>query len=321
MNSSSSAASREPRENPGRSRAIAEVLIVSYGPATELAPLLQSLQAQTLRPSAVRIWHNGPEFPGPPGALSDGQNHGFGGGVDRLLSLVEDDIAVVVNPDCELDPRCLEELVAGMDGASCAAAALLGPDDRVNAYGQQLTWDLVGINADRGSHADELDSKQYLGPSGALFALRPSRMPRPLFPYSFFLYMEDVALWMKLRSLGEPIAFCPRARAMHRWSVHTGRQSAMKLYYVERNRLWLSRAVRGLPATVASLAFTALRYAAYSVPAAPPTAGAAAALGRALREGLFGEVPQDVRDYFSGVRIRPGDYAPLRDQLRNPVGA
>src|SRR5712671_2884740 len=56
---------------------------------------------------------------------------------------------------------------------------------------------------------------RYVGPSGALFALNcklwRETIRGPLFPRSFFLYVEDVALWIRLRLAGSKVRFCPWA--------------------------------------------------------------------------------------------------------------
>lgn len=318
-----------------------EVLIVSYGDPESLRPLLESIARQTALPSAVRVWHNGP---GPVPALLDGaqvegsgENLGFGEGVNRLFAKSRAPIVVVANPDLVLAPRCLEELARSLEEspeAVVAGGALLGSDGRVNAYGQKLTADLLGVNTDRGAALESLgasgDSRgDYLGPSGALFAVARDRWEArglgQLFVRSFFLYLEDVALWIKLRRAGAGIVFCPRATAVHAWSSTTGQRSAQKLYYVERNRLWLLRALRGEGGALLRLPFTALRYASYLV-AAPLGSrtsrndpGLAGAFARALRDGLSAELPEELRGYLGAGSLERRFFATLREQLKNPV--
>jgi N-acetylglucosaminyl-diphospho-decaprenol L-rhamnosyltransferase len=306
-----------------------EVLVVNYGDPASLRVLIASVSRQTLAPSRTRIWHNGPSFPPPPidGAevYASGENLGFGEGINRLLEHVEGDHVVIANPDLELDERCIELLAAELRDhpeAAVAAAALVtpGPDPRVNAYGQRLTSDYLGVLPDRGmpwasflaSARNQVAAapSRYVGPSGALFALNVRLWERlgggPLFPRSFFLYMEDVALWIRLRLRGAEICFCPAAWATHSWSAATGQRSPAKLFHVERNRLWLVRALRGRPLATLLLFRTVLRYAAYlrshrdGVAAAH---GSAAMLAKAIWDGLLTEVPQDVRDYFRGCDV------------------
>jgi hypothetical protein len=108
------------------------------------------------------------------------------------------------------------------------------------------------------------------------------------------------------------------------------------LYYVERNRLWLTRALFGAAGAAALLPFTGLRYGSYllgGLGARRPAAGqeepghaSGAALAKAFREalhdGLLAPLPEALRDYLSEGRplsLRPYR-ATLRAQLKNPVG-
>jgi GT2 family glycosyltransferase len=219
--------------------------------------------------------------------------------------------------------------------AVAIGCALVGADGLVNAYGLRLTEDWLGINVDRGRRWEEFSrdalrgAAPYLGPSGALFALNREEWDRiaggPIFPRSFFLYMEDTIYGVRLRMLGAEVRFRPDAFASHAWSVATGKRTAEKLRLVERNRLWMVRAARGRARALASLAWTGVRYSSYLLERGRSRdgGGAASAFSRAVRDGLLGELPADVRDYLRDVADRPLPrwcFASLRDQLRNPVG-
>lgn len=346
-----------------------DVLTVGYGPLSALAPLCASLRAQTRPPRALRIWHNGPEFPADPAAAaaslgpgvtlaSSGENLGYGGGINRLvvaLPAQEPGVVVVVNPDVELAPDALARLADALEaapdlvvvgGALFGQGADPGGPARVNAYGLRLTFDLVGVHPERGLTEAEFapiaaaaadSGARYLGPSGALFAVDRARwadrVGGPLFCESLFLYLEDVALWLKLRRAGAGVALCPDARGRHAMSASTGLRSPLKLYHVERNRLWLLRALGGLPAALAPAPLSLARLGAYGV--ASLRAGAAApaaarddraallgALLRGWRDGLTRPVPRELAGYLGPPRA-PVDWwgylAPLRAQLRDPV--
>jgi GT2 family glycosyltransferase len=323
-----------------------ELLVVHYGAQDSIEPLLSSLRRQTLLPSAVRIWHNGPQFPAPvlDHALiyQSDENLGFGEGINRLLEHVATDHVVVANPDLELDRRCIELLAAELrenPRAAVVAAALAtpGPDRRVNAYGQRLTSDYLGVLPDRGrpwasflaAAREEVTSapSRYVGPSGALFALNlriwKDLGGGPLFPRSFFLYMEDVALWIRLRLARAEVRFCPWAWATHGWSASVGQRSSLKLFYVERNRLWLLRALRGTARAALLLSRTGLRYASYL--RSPGKSGGAAHAGtfaRAISTGLFRTVPDDVRAYFAkcdGSVLPRSFFGTWSEELTSPL--
>jgi GT2 family glycosyltransferase len=258
---------------------------------------------------------------------------------------VRADVAVICNPDLTLDAACIERLQTALvaDERAIVAGAALATNEtppRVNAFALRLTWDLLGINIERGAPFESLEHQaaeaahKPLGPSGALFALHVPRYQAaiggPLFIGSLFLYLEDVALWLRLRGADAKILFCPSAHAVHAWSSSAGQRSARKLYFVERNRLWLLRALRGRAMALALLPFTALRYAAYLLQGrgaqaqGSETARGAELLGafwRALIDGLAGPLPDDLSGAFSrrnALSLRRYS-ARLRDQLRNPV--
>ncbi|MDZ4697850.1 MAG: glycosyltransferase family 2 protein [Deltaproteobacteria bacterium] len=338
-----------------------DVLVTSYGSIESLQPLVDSLRAQTLPPKSIAIWHNGPHFlpsmrshfgPGVQ-LLFTGENLGYGGACNRLFEKLGDGRALVVNPDVELLPDCLERLAESFvqrPGAMIVGGALVntGTDgsSRVNAYGQRLTMDLVGINTDRGrttaafveeaSRVNGEAGSRYLGPSGALFAVDGTNWKAyfgndSLFCESLFLYMEDVALWMKVRRAGGDIEFCPTALGRHRFSESTGQRSGLKLYHVERNRLWLLRALWGRAAVAVTTPFSVLRMGAYAW-AARARGGAgsageesrmlAVALWRGWQDGLRLPVPDELQRYL-GPEKAPSDLwafvAPLSEQLRDPT--
>ena len=262
---------------------------------------------------------------------------GYGEGINQLLSRSQATTCVVATDDVVLDPHCVERLAAEMDEHPRTVAvgcALIGGDRRVNAYGLRLTEDWLGINVDRGRSWDDFASTaprgaaRYLGPSGALFALNREEWERigggPLFPRSFFLYMEDVMLGIRLRLLGAEVRFRPDAFATHAWSVATGKRHVDKLRLVERNRLWMLRAARGRAAAGATLVWTALRYGSYLAHrgSGERTGNAPRAFWRAVREGLFTELPADVAAYLGGCEggsLPRWCFASFRDQMRNPV--
>jgi GT2 family glycosyltransferase len=60
-----------------------------------------------------------------------------------------------------------------------------------------------------------------------------------LFDESFFLYCEDTDLGLRARWAGWECLYVPDARIEHRYSQSSGKASALKAYYVERNRLYV----------------------------------------------------------------------------------
>jgi GT2 family glycosyltransferase len=60
------------------------------------------------------------------------------------------------------------------------------------------------------------------------------------FDADFFLYCEDTDLGLRAIWAGWRCVYVPDAKVDHRYSHSAGRASALKAYYVERNRLWVA---------------------------------------------------------------------------------
>ena len=110
-----------------------EVLIVSHGPDEGPLGLVASLREQTLAPSRIHVWHNGPSWP--PRQIDgvelhwSGEGVGYGEGINRLLELATSSRVLVATDDLVLDPHCVERIADELDHPShpvAGAAALRG---------------------------------------------------------------------------------------------------------------------------------------------------------------------------------------------------
>src|ERR1700730_851306 len=81
-----------------------------------------------------------------------------------------------------------------------------------------------------------------------------------LFGGGFFAYCQDTHLGVRARHAAWGWLYVPDAVVEHRYSHSAGQASALKAYYVERNRLFL--AVKNLPIPELLLApfYSAARY-------------------------------------------------------------
>lgn len=78
-------------------------------------------------------------------------------------------------------------------------------------------------------------------PSGSAALYRRAMLDEiGLFDESFFLYCEDTDLGLRARWAGWECLYVPEAVVDHRYSHSAGKFSALKAYYVERNRLFLT---------------------------------------------------------------------------------
>ena len=104
----------------------------------------------------------------------------------------------------------------------------------------------------RGRGTGEIDQGQYdktqevLSPDGCAALYRRKLLTQVGgFDESFFAYGEDADLGLRARWLGWKCLYVPRAVVHHHHSSTLGPYSDQKVYWVERNRLWL--AVKNFP--------------------------------------------------------------------------
>ena len=67
-----------------------------------------------------------------------------------------------------------------------------------------------------------------------------------LMSYIFFLYYEEADWCVRIKNAGYKIFFIHNSHVLHKESVSTGKLSALKIYYLNRNRLvFMRRNVEG----------------------------------------------------------------------------
>ncbi len=172
-------------------------------------------------------------------------NLGFGGGNNLGVESARGEYLVFLNPDTDVDRDWLNALLKGFSlypdtGMTTSKILLLDDHERINTCGNNLH--ISGLTLCRGmgqasgkfTAVEETDAV-----SGAAFAMR-----RDLFHQlggydaSFFLYMEDTDLSLRVRLAGWCILHIPDSRIYHQYRLRFGPQ---KTYYQERNRylMWL----------------------------------------------------------------------------------
>ncbi len=114
-------------------------------------------------------------------------------------------------------------------------------DGSLDSAGMLLCLD--GSSKQRGhleSPASYPRKEEALMPSGSAALYRREMLEEiGLFDESFFLYCEDTDLGLRARWAGWECLYVPDAVVEHRYSHSSGRASALKAYYVERNRLFV----------------------------------------------------------------------------------
>lgn len=232
----------------------ATVLIVAYDSRDTMAELAAALDAQTMRPAAIRVLENGssPDARLDPGVLPAGaelivsdDNLGFAGGNNRIAAGCTTQWLILLNPDAFPDPDWIEQLAAGADRHP--SASLFGSTQRLHGEPGKLdgagdVMHALGFNY-RGGFRQVMDAPpdgETFAPCGAAMMIRRTLFERlGGFDERFFCYVEDTDLGWRARLLGERAVQLQRAQVSHVGYKLTGRRSAFATYHGARNRIWM----------------------------------------------------------------------------------
>jgi GT2 family glycosyltransferase len=146
--------------------------------------------------------------------LAHGRNLGFGAANNRALATVKTPFALLLNPDCEMTPQALEELLQAahlFQDAALVAPQLMASDSRpeVNYRWPSALW------TSRGPAAEGPLCVGFV--CGAVMLLRMERMAGTgFFDERFFLYYEDDDLCLRLFQAKLPMVLCPQVNVLHR---------------------------------------------------------------------------------------------------------
>jgi GT2 family glycosyltransferase len=251
-----------PNSTSTRSHPTVTVVVPTLAAGEPLAECLESLERQTFQDFEIVVVDNSGELQIAPrgrvSAVVNFQNVGFGAAVNQGISGSSAPFIAALNDDATVDPEWLQSLVAAMesrpDVGMCASRICLASDGRLDSAGMLLGMD--GSSKQHG-HLESPSSyarpEEALLPSGcAAFYRREMLEEIGLFDESFFLYCEDTDLGLRARWAAWECLYVPGAKVRHRYSHSAGSASALKAYYVERNRLML--AVKNLPIGMLALA-------------------------------------------------------------------
>ena len=218
------------------------LIVVSFSSGIELSKLFDSLSQSSHIPAHIVIVENGPKLPVvtvPKQAsltlVHLPNNPGYGTAANEGMKKIPANIpwVFVSNPDVTLEPDALETL---LDAAittpliGSAGPALLNPDGTVYPSARAVPGLWMGIGhallgpiwksnpwtkAYRGTYNSH-ETRECGWVSGALFVVnKEAFMNIGGFDTSFFMFMEDVDLGMRLGQAGFKNLYVPRARATH----------------------------------------------------------------------------------------------------------
>jgi len=234
---------------PGQVHRTVTVVVPTLAADQTLDECLASMEHQTFSDFEVVVVDNSGRHAAKPGGrvrvIANDRNVGFGAAVNQAFRESQGSFLAVLNDDAAAHPGWLEALLSAMeprpDVGMCASQVRHASDGSLDSAGMLLCLD--GSSKQRGhfaSPASYARKEEALLPSGSAALYRREMLEEiGLFDESFFLYCEDTDLGLRARWAGWECLYVPDAVVEHRYSHSSGKASALKAYYVERNRLFV----------------------------------------------------------------------------------
>lgn len=244
-------------ENKQYIKVLASVVVVNYNGAALLAECLDSLLDQTYKNIEIIVVDNGStdgscelvagRYAAKVKLIKNEKNTGFASGNNTGITAASGEYLILVNNDTKADHQFIEELITAAtseDGVGMCACKLLNYYDPrlIDAVGHLIYKD--GLNQGRGrferdeGQYDRIEEVIYPPGCGALYK-RTMLDDIGLFDASFFAYGDDTDMGLRARLLGWKSLYAPKAVMYHKISKTGGQYSAFKLFFVERNRLFV----------------------------------------------------------------------------------
>ncbi len=186
--------------------------------------------------------------------LENARNGGFGMAINQGALATDSEFVATLNDDALAGAGWLSALVQAMEAryeiGMCASRVLLGGGGALDSAGMLLCADGSSRQRGHGENPDQYARRgEVLLPSGSAALYRRAMLDEiGGFDEGFFLYCEDTDLGLRARWAAWECVYVPEAVVEHRYSQSAGRASAMKAFYVERNRLYV--AVKNFPAAM-----------------------------------------------------------------------
>jgi GT2 family glycosyltransferase len=215
------------------------IVIPNYNGAAYLERCLVSLENQTYPPLEIIVVDNASRDDSVEIALRasphliivrEKQNLGFAGGVNAGMRAASGDWVAVLNNDTEVSPSWLAECAAAMQRhPECAflASRIFEHSRRGHIFSAGDCFLRAGIGYRRGQgleSREEFDAEcEIFSACGcaALYRLSTLRSTGA-FDESFFAYLEDVELGLRLRAFGFTGVYVPAAHVYHHGGATSG---------------------------------------------------------------------------------------------------
>jgi GT2 family glycosyltransferase len=231
---------------------LVSVIIPTLAADARLQECIQALELQIRRDFEVIVVDNSgrglAKLNGTAGSariIENARNAGFGEAINQGIAASTTPYIASLNDDAAPLPEWLDALVAAMqsrlDVGMCASQVRLFGEDRIDSAGMLVCRDGSSKQRANGRPPEDFPvSEEALFPSGSAALYRRDMLEETGgFDGSFFLYCEDTDLGLRARWAGWKCLYVASAVVRHHYSLSAGRASALKAYYVERNRLFV----------------------------------------------------------------------------------
>ena len=240
------------------------VVVATYNQQHMLARCLESIFGQDYKPVEVIVVDNGSRenvqalvksLVPDARLIRTQENLGFAGGYNTGIRAATGEYVAILNDDAVACSNWLSSMVAvaEIDESIGAVGSIILDGNRpgfLDSCGVGIAFDGMSRQAMRGRIAPVLNRpKEVLLVSGCACLFRRKALQEVgLFDEDFFAYCEDTDLGLRLRRAGWKAVIAPGAEVNHYYSMTTGKFSLRKLYWVERNHLWV--AVKNFPVVI-----------------------------------------------------------------------
>lgn len=250
-----------------KSSRLVTVLVINWNGAHVLEECLQGLRAQSFPDYSVIVVDNG-STDGSLELLHDHhpdvkvialpRNEGFARANNIVLKGLTTPYVALVNNDVLLAPNWLQVMVHALNGhpqawaAACKMVSAFCPHI-VDRAGDAYTIEGAGLLRGRGERAQDYAKREWVFGACAGASLYRTKVFQELgfFDEDFFLLYEDVDLSFRAVLRGYRCLYVPEAVALHRVSYSVGRDSALSVYYGQRNLEWVY--VKNMPLSLLAL--------------------------------------------------------------------
>ena len=178
-------------------------------------------------------------------------NYGFAAGNNFGLMRAKGDYVMLLNNDIEVPPNFMEPLVEKLEsnltiGAVSPKIKFYYQNDTIQYAGFTPINNITMRNTAIGYHQKdtgqfEVDKKTAYAHGAAMMV--PMRVVKEvgLMSYIFFLYYEEADWCARIAKAGYSMYYVHNSYVLHKESVSTGKLSALKIYYLNRNRIVFMR--------------------------------------------------------------------------------